>query len=263
MLPPLRPRQYSISSSPLADPSSLKLTWSLITHAAPASLPGSRPARGLASHHLAGLRPGDTLRCLVRRGSPRLRTGADPDVPALLVCAGAGIAPFRALAEHRALTLRRRRLLVLSDPHHHHHPPPAPMVLYVGARSPAHALYAAELEAWQAEGGFSVRYAYSSRAGGADGEEGEEGEGVVVVAGAHRYVQDRVWADREELCRLWEEARARVYVCGGRGVCHGVREVARGMYREQAGKRCGAGTEEDVEAWWVEALRDRYVVEVF
>lgn len=52
-------------------------------------------------------------------------------------------------------------------------------------------------------------------------------------------------------------------MCGGRGVSHGVREVVRNIYREQAEKSCGVGTEVDVEAWWVEALRERYVVEVF
>lgn len=118
-------------------------------------------------------------------------------------------------------------------------------------RSPAHELYPSELEAWQAAGAVEVRYAYSR--GGI--EAGSEG-----LAGAH--VQDRIWDDREELCRLWERG-ARVYVCGSRGVSHGVRDVTRRIYREQAERRCGAGRDEDVEAWWVEALRERYMVEVF
>lgn len=238
MLPPLRPRQYSISSSPLVDPSSLKLTWSLITHAPPMSLPDERPTRGLASHYLASLKAGDTLKCLVRRGNPRFKPDSH-SAPMIMVCAGSGIAPFRAFVEHRA-ELKRRR----ADQQ-----PLAPALLYVGLRSPAHVLYASELEAWQAAGAVEVRYAYSRGAG--DGDE------------TRMHVQDRLWADREELCRLWEEHGARVYVCGGRGVSHGVREVVRSVYREQAEKRCGAGTEADVEAWWVEALRERYMVEVF
>lgn len=235
MLPPLRPRLYSISSSPLVNPSSLKLTWSLITHDPPASLPDVHPTCGLASYYLASLKAGDTLKCMVRRGNPRFK----PEIHSaamIMVCAGSGIAPFRAFVEHRAEALERDQPL-----------PPA--LLYVGLRSPAHALYASELEAWQAMGAVEVRYAYSRGVGGEGGENG-------------MHVQDRLWADREELCRLWEEG-ARVYVCGGRGVSHGVREVVRRVYREQAEKRCGAGTEADVEAWWVEALRERYVVEVF
>lgn len=248
MLPPLRPRQYSISSSPLVDSSSLKLTWSLITHTPPASLPDEPPARGLASHYLAGLKAGDTLKCQVRRGNPRFKPdegqaadqSASKPAPMIMVCAGSGIAPFRAFVEHRAESMRRG-----GDGQ----PAPAPALLYVGIRSPAHAMYASELKAWEASGAVEVRYAYS-RGGGE-------------AAGHHGHVQDRIWADREELCRLWEEDGARVYVCGGRGVSHGVREVAREAYREQAEKRCGPKADADVEAWWVEALRERYVVEIF
>lgn len=238
MLPPLRPRMYSISSSPLVNPSSLKLTWSLITHDPPASLPEEHPTRGLASNFLAGLKAGDTLKCLVRRGNPRFKPDSH-SAPMIMVCAGSGIAPFRAFVEHRAEALASR-------PKNQSLPP---ALLYVGLRSPAHALYASELEAWQAMGAVEVRYAYSRAADGGDE--------------TRMHVQDRLWADREELCHLWEEDGARVYVCGGRGVSHGVREVVRSVYREQAEKRCGAGTEADVEAWWVEALRERYVVEVF
>lgn len=237
MLPPLRPRQYSISSSPLANSSSLTLTWSLISHAAPPSLPNEHPTRGLASHYLTGLKAGDTLKCMVRRGNPRFKPvdHAAAPAPMVMICAGSGLAPFRAFIEHRAELLRQQ-----PDQN-----PPAPAILYAGHRSAAHAPYASELEAWQAAGVVDVRYAYS------------QGEGP------RQHVQDRIWEDREEFWRLWEEG-ARVYVCGGRGVNHGVREVVRKIYKEQAGRKNGvAGSEEDVEAWWVEALRERYVVEVF
>ncbi|KAH8787857.1 fatty acid hydroxylase [Diaporthe sp. PMI_573] len=218
MLPPLRPRQYSILSSPLVEPSSLKLTWSLITRGPPASLPDEPPTRGLASHYLAGLKPGDTLKW-------------------------SGIAPFRAFIEHRTELLRRQP---------DHHPPPL-AVLYAGHRSPEHAPYASELKSWRAAGVVDVRYAYSR--GGA--EAGLEGPAV-----KGRRVQDRIWEDRSEFWRLWKEG-ARVYVCGGRGVSYGVREVVRRIYMEQAEKRYGVAKEADVEAWWVEALREKFVVEVF
>lgn len=245
MLPPLRPRQYSISSSPLADPTSLKLTWSLITHAAPASLPEERPTRGLASHYLTNLKAGNTLKCMVRRGNPRFKP-VDPSAtstPMIMICAGSGIAPFRAFIEHRFELLRRQP----------GHKPPAPAILYAGYRGPEQALYGSELKAWQAAGVVDVRYAYTRRGG----ETGLQGQ-----VAARQTVQDRIWAERDEFWRLWEDG-AKVYVCGGRGVSHGVREVVRRIYKEQVEKKGGAGTEADVEAWWVEALRERYVVEVF
>lgn len=246
MLPPLRPRQYSISSSPLADPTSLKLTWSLITHAPPGSLPEELPTRGLASHYLTNLKPGDTLKCMVRRGNPRFKP-VDPaatSTPMIMICAGSGIAPFRAFIEHRFELLRRQPA---------GHQPPAPAILYAGYRGPAQALYGSELKAWQAAGVVDVRYAYTRRGG-------EAGLGGTVAV--RQPVQDRIWAEHEELWRLWEEG-AKVYVCGGRGVSHGVRDVVRRIYKEQVEKRGGSGTEAEVEAWWVEALRERYVVEVF
>jgi cytochrome P450/NADPH-cytochrome P450 reductase len=250
MLPPLRPRQYSISSSPLVDPSSLKLTWSLITRGPPSSLPDEPPTRGLASHYLAGLKPGDTLKCTVRRGNPRFRpvdlaasSASSPSIPMIMICAGSGIAPFRAFIEHRAELVRRQPC---------HHPRPL-AVLYAGHRSHEHAPYASELESWRAAGVVDVRYAYS-RGGAEAGQKGSAARG--------RRVQDRIWEDRNEFRRLWEEG-ARVYVCGGRGIIHGVREVVRGIYMEQAEKRYGVAKEADVEAWWVEALREKFVVEVF
>lgn len=171
---------------------------------------------------------------MVRRGNPRFKpVGQTSSAPMIMICAGSGIAPFRAFIEHRAEMLR----------HQPDDKPSAPALLYAGFRSPAHTPYAPELEAWQAAGVVDVRYAYS------------QGE-------PRQHVQDKIWADREEFWRLWEEG-ARVYVCGGRGVNHGVREVVRKIYKEQAERKNGAAMEEDVEAWWVEALRERYVVEVF
>jgi cytochrome P450/NADPH-cytochrome P450 reductase len=68
-----------------------------------------------------------------------------------------------------------------------------------------HTPYASELESWQAAGVVDVRYAYS-RGGAEAGLEGPAAKG--------RRVQDRIWEDRNEFWRLWEEG-ARVYVCGG------------------------------------------------
>lgn len=91
----------------------------------------------------------------------------------IMICAGSGIAPFRAFIDHRAELLRRR----------HDHQPLAPAILYAGHRSPAHAPYASELEEWQAAGIVDVRYAYS-RGGAKAGSEELPAKG--------RHVQDRI-----------------------------------------------------------------------
>lgn len=150
-----------------------------------------------------------------------------------MICAGAGIAPFMGFVAHRAAQLQRDPSLAL-----------APALLFVGCRAPRHAPYAAELERGRAV--VDVRYAYSRESDG----------------GPTGYVQDRVWADREELIRLWE-AGARVYVCGSRAVSQGVKQVVWKIYQEVAQKRCGPRTEAQVSEWWLEILKDRYAVDVF
>lgn len=107
MLAPLRPRLYSISSSPLVNPSSLKLTWSLITHDPASSLPDEHRTRGLASHYLASLKAGDTLKCLVRRGNPRFKPESH-SAPMIMVCAGSGIAPVPGLCRAPRRGARKR-----------------------------------------------------------------------------------------------------------------------------------------------------------
>ncbi|KAI1773479.1 hypothetical protein F4818DRAFT_452951 [Hypoxylon cercidicola] len=165
-----------------------------------------------------------------------------------MICAGAGVAPFAGFVAHRAAQQARGRDPLAADPE------PAPAILFVGCRSPRHAPRGAELSRLA-----DVRYAYS-RDGGEEREGGGGGGGG--GKGFVGYVQDRVWADREELARLWGDG-ARVYVCGSRAVSRGVKEVVRRIYREAAERRCGAKTEAEVDEWWVDILRDRYAVDVF
>lgn len=76
------------------------------------------------------------------------------------------------------------------------------------------------------------------------------------------YVQDRIWSEREELVRIWDSG-AKIFICGSRPVSHGIKDVVQKMYKEMAKSRCGPKTDDDVERWWVEILRDRCAVDVF
>src|SRR5262249_39590814 len=62
-LPPMRARQYSISSSPLRDPAHCSLTVAVVD--APA-LAGGRRHLGVASTYLAGMQVGDRVSVAVR-----------------------------------------------------------------------------------------------------------------------------------------------------------------------------------------------------
>lgn len=100
LLPAMRIRQYSISSSPRRDATRATLTVAVVD--APA-WSGHGRFRGACSTYLAGLRPGDRVAVGVRSPSAPFHPPADNAVPMILIGAGTGIAPLRGFIEDRAL----------------------------------------------------------------------------------------------------------------------------------------------------------------
>ncbi|WP_405436137.1 bifunctional nitrate reductase/sulfite reductase flavoprotein subunit alpha [Streptomyces avidinii] len=92
----LRPRLYSISSSPLVDPREVGLTVSVLRYEGP----GGHPRKGVASAFLADAEPGTPVPLFVQ-SSAHFRPPAGADTPAIMVGPGTGIAPFMAFLEHR------------------------------------------------------------------------------------------------------------------------------------------------------------------
>ncbi|MFF7996415.1 molybdopterin-dependent oxidoreductase [Streptomyces sp. NPDC007917] len=92
----LRPRLYSISSSPLTDPHLVSLTVSVVRYE---NLRG-RPRQGVCSPFLADAEPGAPVPVRVQR-APHFRPPADPATPAVMVGPGTGIAPFIGFLEER------------------------------------------------------------------------------------------------------------------------------------------------------------------
>ncbi|GAU69057.1 putative cytochrome P450 reductase [Streptomyces sp. NBRC 110611] len=134
LLPPLRTRTYSVSSSPATDGRHADLMVSL--------LPG-----GTGSSHLHTLRPGDTVLARVQPCREAFRLDPDDDTPVILVAAGTGLAPFRGAVADRVATGRT-----------------TPAVLYFGCDDPAaDFLHAAEFAAAEAAGAVSVRPVFSAR----------------------------------------------------------------------------------------------------
>lgn len=98
MLPPLRVRQYSISSSPLKSPHTCTLTHSVLNTTAKPD-PGKRYL-GTASTYLSELNPGDHVHVAVRPSHTSFHLPLDAaNVPIIMICAGTGIAPFRAFVQ--------------------------------------------------------------------------------------------------------------------------------------------------------------------
>lgn len=136
MLPPMRIRQYSISSSPLKDPTIASITFSLADDA-------SDLHPGVATHYLKTLQPGATAQISIRKSPTPFHLPTDPSVPVVMVCAGTGIAPFRGFVQDRAIKLSSAssaaKPLEL-----------APAVLVIGCRDPSiDAIHSDELRQWE------------------------------------------------------------------------------------------------------------------
>lgn len=233
MLPPLRSRQYSISSSPLRDPKVAALT---VAHVHSPAWSGNGTYEGVASTYLAQARPGTRIPVVVQQSPVAFAPPIDLTTPMIMVCAGSGIAPFRGFMQDRALRAAQDGVTL------------GPALLFFGCRDAAtDKLYADELAAWQRDGVVDVRTTYSRAP-----EHGPEGP--------LRYVQDRVWADRADVVKLWCEG-ATVFVCGdGEKMAPAVRETMERIYANHAEVTLG-----DAQKWLTEMEHEqqRYVTDIF
>lgn len=233
MLPPMRIRQYSISSSPLVDPTRVTLTYSLLDVPAHS---GQGQHVGVASHYLSSLREGDRIHVAVRP-SAAFHLPADTEkTPIICVAAGTGLAPFRGFAEERAAMIAAGRKL-------------APAVLFFGCRSPDEDdLYAEQFAEWQKMGAIDVRRAYSRATDQSDG---------------CKYVQDRVSKDRQDIFDLWDQG-ARLYLCGSRAVGKGIEDICVDLVKDNAqAKRDKVVTDEEARAWLDKMRNERFMADVF
>lgn len=97
-LRPLRPRLYSISSSPKAHPGEVHLTVSVVRFVNGRG----RQCRGVASTYLGErVRAGQKVRVFVQP-SHRFAPSENGDAPMIMVGPGTGVAPFRAFLQDRA-----------------------------------------------------------------------------------------------------------------------------------------------------------------
>lgn len=129
-LPALKPRLYSIASSPLAVPGRVELCVGVVREAR-----RGRVREGVASCHLAFR--ADVVPTHVQTSHFRLPGRAE--TPVIMVGPGTGIAPFRAFLQHRAaLGQQGRTWLFFGDRH-----------------AATDFLFRDEIEAWQVDGTLS------------------------------------------------------------------------------------------------------------
>ncbi|MEU0967440.1 cytochrome P450 [Streptomyces sp. NPDC005917] len=227
MTGPIRPRFYSISSAPLANPRHVRLTVGLLEGPA---LSGDGRYRGTCSSYIAGLEPGDVVYGYVRVPSPTFAPPADPATPLILVGPGTGIAPLRGFLEERAQQHESGTQVGLSQ-------------VFVGCRHPEHDyFYRQEMQDWEQAGIAQVHTAYSA-----------------VTGHPARFVQNAIANSAETVWQAIQDG-AYIYVCGdGRRMAPAVREALAAVYRERTG-----GDDEAAQQWLAQLEADeRYQQDVF
>lgn len=212
LLPPLRPRFYSISSSPLASPSTCSVTVGLLQ--APARS-GVGTHTGVCSAYVAQTAVNGTLFAFVRHPAIPFRPPENPHTPMIMVGAGTGLAPLRGFLQDRA-ALQGQGV------------PIGPSLLFFGCRNSENdLLYPEELVAFEESGVAQVERCYSDEPGA-----------------PRRFVQDAMLERADEVWDLMQRD-ARVLVCGNAAtIAPGVRASLAAIFRE----RTGTG-EADGDAW--------------
>lgn len=226
LLPPLRPRFYSISSSPAAA-ETCHLTVGVLRGPARS---GTGTFHGVASTHLAAAMEGSTVFVFVRKPGIPFRPPVNPHVPMIMVGAGTGMAPFRGFLQERGVLVDQGV-------------PVGRSVLFFGCRHPgSDYLYAEELQAFEAAGVSELAVAFSR----------QPEAGRTFVQHLIEREQDQVW----DLLA----AGAVVYVCGNANtMAPGVRRALTDIYRAKTG-----GSESAAEDW-LDGLRgtDRYLEDIW
>lgn len=229
----MRVRQYSISSSPLADPHKVSLTYAVLDGE---SFSGQGRYIGVASHYLSSLAPGDITHVAVKPSHQAFHLPADAEnTPVLMFCAGTGLAPFRSFIQERAAQIGAGRKL-------------APAHLYVGCRHPEmDQLYAEDMARWERMEAVTIHRAFSQSPKQSNG---------------HKHIDTVMRADKQLLLELWDQG-ARVYVCGSRALGESVKQVCLDISKERARDHGRDDSDEAANKWFDSVRNERYSTDVF
>ncbi|KAJ7508252.1 fatty acid hydroxylase [Mycena galericulata] len=196
MMPSMRVRQYSISSSPLWNPSHITVTVSVLDAPSLAGKTTTQPFLGVGSNYLASLISGDRVQMAIRPSAAAFHPPENPATPVVMFCSGSGLAPMRGFIQERAAQKASGRAV-------------GEMLLFFGCRSPTtDYLYSdTDLAEWTEQGVVDVRPAFSRSA--------DDSEGC-------KYVQHRVWKDSADVVAAYRKG-ASFFTCGSASVAKGVK----------------------------------------
>jgi cytochrome P450 / NADPH-cytochrome P450 reductase len=220
-LPPLRPRYYSISSSPLVSPEMCSVTTGVLRGPARS---GIGDFNGVCSTYLESNAPNSTVFAFVREPTIAFRPPEDPQRPMIMIGAGTGLAPFRGFLQERAAQRAEGTAVATS-------------LLFFGCRTSAEDyLYEDELRRYEADGVVKVDAVFS-----------REGDSQ------RRYVQDAIVQRADEVWDLIDNQNANIYVCGNAStMAPGVRTALIQVFRMKSVTGSTIGTDGNN---WLAGLR--------
>ncbi|MGE8081977.1 bifunctional cytochrome P450/NADPH--P450 reductase [Peribacillus loiseleuriae] len=217
LLRPLKPRYYSISSSPQINPERASITVGVVQGPA---WSGRGEYRGVASNYLANRQPGEDIMMFIRTPESRFQLPEDPETPIIMVGPGTGVAPFRGFLQARATMKQEGRSL--GEAH-----------LYFGCRNEEDFIYREGLEQYEKNGVMTIHTAFSRK------------EGVPKM-----YVQHIMAQDAEALIRILDQG-GRLYICGdGSKMAPDVESTLKNAYQSIH------GVEEQEAAEWLDKLQE-------
>lgn len=227
LLSMIRPRYYSISSSPLQEEQQCSVTVAVVD--APAKS-GHGQYQGVCSNYLSRQQPGERIHAFIQDTRSSFMLPEDPAVPLIMVGPGTGVAPFRGFVQERAALKAQGQEIGTS-------------LLFFGCRHPEQdVLYKDEFTALEEQGITELITAFSRY-------EGHQ----------KMYVQDQILNNKDRVWDLIQQGAA-IYVCGDAAVmAPDVRKAFATVYQEKAG-----ASVQEADQWLTDLANDqRYLVDVW
>eukprot|EP00930_Biecheleria_cincta_P027746 TRINITY_DN19429_c0_g2_i1.p1 TRINITY_DN19429_c0_g2~~TRINITY_DN19429_c0_g2_i1.p1 ORF type:complete len:1904 (+),score=358.79 TRINITY_DN19429_c0_g2_i1:352-5712(+) len=179
MVPSLKPRSYSIASSPSMHPDQIQLCVVMVDW----KVESTQELRiGETTGYLSRQQPGAQVMCAVRQSAIVLPK--DPTTPIIMAGMGTGLAPWRAVTQERVYQARQGQAV-------------GPCLLFFGARySKFEFLYREEFEKYEQEGVLKMFTAFSR----------DQARKI--------YVQHRIMEAGSQVADLMLRHNGHFYVCG-------------------------------------------------
>ena len=108
LLPGLKPRYYSISSSPKVDEERVSITVAVVKGEA---WSGRGEYAGVASNYLCDLQEGEEVACFLHEAQAGFQLPPSPEIPMIMIGPGTGIAPFRGFIQAKCGSMKENNLV--------------------------------------------------------------------------------------------------------------------------------------------------------